>query len=62
MRSAAGPPSRTIEILERRETLARNREVDEILAGRTQVCHYYTGVADGLAFALEVLEDGEGSE
>lgn len=37
---------------------ARNREIDEILDHRIQIAHYYTGVADGLEKALDVLEEG----
>lgn len=42
--------------LEDKQDLARRREADEIVGGRTRVAHYYTGVADGLEWALELLE------
>lgn len=43
----------------RRRKLAREREVDEILADRREVAHYYTGVADAYDEILAALEGGD---
>lgn len=60
MSLAASTELDPLEQLRQLKTEATNREVDEIVDGRTQIAHYYTGVADGLEVALNVLEDPGG--